>query len=415
MKTTWKTPLLCSVVTLIVACGGGGGGGGSVGTSDTEMTDSEDMTQMPEVDAAPHHPDIPWLLDKSALQLNKGVNTDNVALDELPDTSAVRELLKTESEKTSPSANFYYNFSTIFGKYEGSSNPASDPGEWSLESNCSGAGHCTLISGSGDTADDYHIVTSGDISPYFIGTVPWDRDGDSNNIQDCDGTNAATCERKTESSVVIRPIFSDEQDSEPIMTANGIAMVQSRSTGRTASANDPYDILSYGAWMNHSGFFAEAYLYDLSTGRSQENAAWTLGITTGNNPAPQSGQTLTWNGTMVGMQGSQAARQTSDPYSERDFDPVQGDATVTVSDNGGNLEIGVMFTDIFHLNPANTGQIQDIVWTNSQIISGTNGRFTSTQHNLKAAFYGPNHEEVAGTYEKVDVDDFMVGSFGARQ
>ena len=105
-------------------------------------------------------------------------------------------------------------------------------------------------------------------------------------------------------------------------------------------------------------------------------------------------------------------RQVGDSYNERDFDPVQGDATVTVS---GNLEVGVMFRDIFHLNRANTSEIQDITWTNSQIDSDTNGRFTSTQHNLKAAFYGPNHEEVAGTYEKVDGDDFMVGAFGAKQ
>lgn len=407
MKTYF--PILTLAVVMLSACGGGGGGSSNTASNMPEEQIPEE--QMPATDAAPHHPDILWLLDKSALQLNKGTGTDNVALDQLPDTSAVREQLKIEGGKTSPSANFYYNFSTIFGKYEGDSNFG--PGEWTLESDCSEAGQCTLIS---DTADDYHIVTaSGDISPYFIGTVPWDRDGDSNNTQDCDGTNAATCEHKTESSVVIRPIFSDEVDSEPIMTANGIAMVQSRGTGRTVSANALYSFLSYGAWMSHSGFFAEAYLYGEQAGRSQENAAWTLGITTGSNPAPQSGQTLTWNGVMVGMQGSQAERQTSDPYSERDFDPVQGDATVTVSDNGGNLEIGVMFTDIFHLNPANTGQIQDIVWTNSQIVSDTNGRFTSTQHNLKAAFYGPNHEEVAGTYEKVDGTDFMVGAFGAKQ
>ena len=245
--------------------------------------------------------------------------------------------------------------------------------------------------------------------------LKWDRDGEPQNIQDCDGTNDATCERKTKSSVVIEPIFSGEIDSEPIMMANGIAMVQSRGAGRTVSSDTPYDFLSYGAWMKHGGFFAEAYLYDLPLGRSQENAAWTLGITTGNNPAPQFGQTLTWNGVMVGMAGTQAERKAGDPYKERDFDPVQGKAKVTVSGNGSNLEIGVTFTDIFHLNPTHTDQILDITWINSEIDSNPNGRFKSQKHNLKAAFYGPNHEEVAGTYEKVDGDDFMVGAFGAKQ
>lgn len=370
-----------------------------------------------EMEMAYHHPDIPWLLNKSNLRLNEGTNTANVALNELPDNSIIREQLNAEFEKINPSPDLYYNVSTLFGKYEGmeaaDGNPAIDPGEWTLESDCSGVGRCILIS---DTADDYHIVTaSGDISPYFIGTVPWDRDGDPNNVQDCDGTNAATCERKAESTVVIRPSLSGEADSDAIMTANRIAMVQERGTGRTASANDPFDYVSYGAWMSHSGFFIDAYLYDLPAGRSRENAARTLGITAGSNPAPQSGQILTWNGVMAGMRGSQAVRRLGDPYNQRDFDPVQGDAMVTVSDNGGNLEIGVVFTDIFYLDPANTSQIQDITWSNSQIVSDANGRFTSTQHNLKAAFYGPNHEEVAGTYEKVDGDDFMVGAFGAKQ
>ncbi|MCY4610699.1 MAG: hypothetical protein OXC38_03215 [Gammaproteobacteria bacterium] len=413
---TTATLTLVPLVLMLAACGGGGGSSGSVGTSDTEMTSDGGMTGMSGTNVTPRHPNILWLLDKSALRLNAGSNTNNVALDSLPDNSAVRAQLKAESEKASPDTNFYYNFSTIFGKYEGrvatGGNSAIAPGEWTLESDCSAPGRCTLIS---DTADDYHIATPNSISPYFVGTVPWDRDGDPNNVQDCDGTNAATCERKTESSVVIRPSISDEVDFEPIMTANGIAIVQARGTGRTASANTPFDFLSYGAWMDHSGFFAEAYFYDLATGRSQENAAWILGITTGNNPAPQSGQTLTWNGVMVGVAGTQAVRQAGDPYNERDFDPVQGDAMVTVGENGGNLEIGVMFTDIFYLDPANTGSIQDITWINSQIVSDPNGRFTSTQHNLKAAFYGPNHEEVAGTYEKVDGTDFLVGAFGAKQ
>lgn len=410
MNSVYKYLMLFAFLApVLVACGGSSGGGGNVGTS------GESMTNMSGTDATPLHPNIPWLLDKSALRLNTGSNTSNVALGSLPDNSAVRAQLKAETEKASPDANFYYNFSTIYGKYEGRAatggNPAIAPGEWTLESDCSGTGRCTLIS---DTEDDYHVVTAnGQFSPYFVGDR--DRNGDGNIGPVCDGANAATCERKTESSVVIRPILSDGADYEPIMMANGVAMIQARGTGSTVSSGAPFDFLSYGAWMEHSGFFAEAYLYDLATGRSQENAAWTLGMTTGSNPAPQSGQTLAWNGVMVGMAGSHATRQAGDPYDARDFDPIQGDATVTVSDNGGNLEIGVMFTDIFYLNPTNTGAIQDITWTNSQIVSDTNGRFTSTQHNLKAAFYGPNHEEVVGTYEKVDGTDFLVGAFGAKQ
>ena len=388
------TILMGCIALFAAACGGGGGGSG---TSNV-----------------PAAADVAWLLNTSSLRLNGGSGTGNVALNALPDNSAVLGRLRTEYAKANRIANLYYNFTTIYGKYEGraGSSPIA-PGTWSLEANCSvasRAGECNLIS---DTSDAYHVVTGGNISPYFVGTV--DRDGDGTIAPACDGTNAATCESKTASSIFIEPGLSAAVDVQPIMTANGIAMIQYRGKATTASFSDPYDYVSYGAWMSYSGFFAEAYLYSLATGRSQENSAATVGITTGSNPAPPSGQTLTWNGVMVGIEGSQAARLVTDPYIVRDFDPVQGDATVTVRDSNGDLEFGVSFTDIFYLNPAKTGTISNITWTDEQITSNANGRFTSTQHKLKAAFYGSNHEEVAGTYEKVDGTTFLVGSFGAKK
>ena len=367
-----------------------------------------------------NHPAIDYVLNKPSFQLNKMGSTENVELNNLPngyfDTF---DTLRTEAQKETPDGNFYYNLSTLYGKYEG--NQDFSPGKWTLESECEGT-DCTSIS---DNDDDYHVTTFifneetlmhvEVISPYFVGTV--DRDNNANTTIICGETNKGTCEKQDESSVVLPASDSfpdpDTVDVEPVMTANGINMFQSRGNGVTQSAGDPYDFVSYGAWMEHSGFFAEAYLYSPATGRSQENAAKTLGITTGSNPEPQSGQTLTWNGVMVGMSGNQNLR---DLYRERDFEPVQGNAKVTVSNNnGGDLGIGVTFTDIFYLNPTVTDTIDDIRWTNGQITSDSEGRFTSDLYKLKAAFYGPNHEEVAGIYEKVDNDDFLVGSFGAKQ
>ena len=35
--------------------------------------------------------------------------------------------------------------------------------------------------------------------------------------------------------------------------------------------------------------------------------------------------------------------------------------------------------------------------------------------DLSAAFYGPNQEEVAGTFDWESDDDFIVGAFGAKR
>ena len=129
----------------------------------------------------------------------------------------------------------------------------------------------------------------------------------------------------------------------------------SRSFPHLHGRLNPFEPLQY------SGFFAEGYLYDTEDGRKQENTAWTFGVVTGF-PSVASGQTLTWNGTMAGMKGSRAERQLGDPYVERDFEPVQGDAAITAHNDNGDLKFNVALTDIFYLNSGESGLIPDLVW-----------------------------------------------------
>ncbi|MCY4610608.1 MAG: transferrin-binding protein-like solute binding protein [Gammaproteobacteria bacterium] len=220
--------------------------------------------------------------------------------------------------------------------------------------------------------------------------------------------------------------FEDDTDYQPIMEVNGVEMVQTRGVRRGARTviesgaliDSPVDFVGYGAWMDYSGFFAEGYLYDdTGNGRKQEAAAWTLGIrATGSLPLPATGAFLSWEGAMVGMVVDQTQRQVGDPYSVRDFDPVQGDAEVTIDDAG---ELRVAITDIFYLNQS--GSIPNLLWAPEDIYGGvhhdeSDGTILGFHSRMRGAFYGPNHEEVAGTFEKrIANNDWLFGAFGAKR
>ena len=433
MKET-RAFLICGIALLVVACGGGGGGGANIGASSTGQasdgvvgialqTASQTASQTATGNGPPSsQSNIPWLFNKSTARLNKSPSTANNALNALPGNYYNgRNALSAEASKSSPNAGLYLNYGSIFGKNEGKvRSPNGEdhhPGTWILGGSCYvRVGRCELTS---DENDAHHVIDAdGRLNPHFIGW--YDRDGNTRRGATCNGTNDYVCEVKHDSSIAVGMPNWGGTNVLPIMTANGIDMVQTSGSRADRVSGAPFDFVGYGAWMEYSGFFAEGYLYDTADGRKQENTAWTFGVVTGL-PSVTSGQTLTWNGTMAGMKGSQAERQLGDPYVEQDFEAVQGDAMVTVH-NDGDLQIMVALTDIFYLNPAESGSILDIVWDSDIVVSTTKpGRFSSCCYNsnqvtdMNAAFYGPNQEEVAGTFDWEDGDDFIVGAFGAKR
>ena len=439
MRGITQMALLCGIAVLVAACGGGGGGGGgvsstgeieSVATSTTpesqdNATEVVNTTEMAQTEhyATSNHATIPWLLNKSTVRLSGGSN----ALEALPsDYFNGRNALRAEASKSSPNANLYLNHTRVFGKHEGKAaqNPGdedNEPGTWILDTGCisaPGPGSCYVHS---DRHDSFHVIVTeeGELHPYYGGVYRRYSDG---RIETCFGLGP-NCIVAAHRDVALAVTFENDTDYQPIMTVNGVEMVQTRGVRRGArtviesgiSIDSPVDFVGYGAWMDHTGFFAESYLYDdTGNGRKQESAAWTLGVrTTGSLPLPAAGALLSWKGAMAGMVVNQDQRQLSDSYTARDFDPVQGDAEVTIDDAG---ELRIAITDIFYLNQS--GSIPDFVWgsggmyavaydENNGIIAG---------FRMTAAFYGPNHEEAAGTFEKdLANNDWLIGAFGAKR
>ena len=174
----------------------------------------------------------------------------------------------------------------------------------------------------------------------------------------------------------------------------GVPIAEGR--GELTEPGISVDVTLLGGWLDHN-FFAvqlEGVTHDTSDGVDvaglEAGYAYSIGNTTGTNPA-LSGD-ATWRGGMVG--GSVGS----------DRSLIRGDATLTL--DMAQMAMDVAFTNILNVG---TGQSRaDMMWDGLAL---TNGMFgTGSQgDSIQGQFYGPNHEEVGGIFER----DQIIGAFGA--
>jgi len=189
---------------------------------------------------------------------------------------------------------------------------------------------------------------------------------------------------------------TDEIQYQSIETQNGIRLAQYRSFSEAEGADgvDSFEV-GYGGWLDSSAFAIEG-AYDE---RSEDDRSFALvgalsfGDESVTNPT---GGTATWSGAMVGADiGSGSPTQGN---------PINGHAGITV--DFANADVDVAFTNIVDLE---TGRARsDIRWTD---IDMTRGAFQDLSGSIQGRFYGTNHEEVGGVFERDDI----VGAFGARR
>ena len=174
----------------------------------------------------------------------------------------------------------------------------------------------------------------------------------------------------------------------------GVPVVEGR--GELTEPGISVDMTLLGGWLVHN-FFAvqlEGVTHDSSDGVEvagvEAGYAYSIGNATGTNPA-LSGN-ATWRGGMVG----------GTVGSGRNL--VRGDATLTL--DMAQMAMDVAFTNI---RDAGSGQSRaDMMWDGLAVTNGTFG--TDRQgDSIQGQFYGPNHEEVGGIFER----DQIIGAFGA--
>ena len=200
---------------------------------------------------------------------------------------------------------------------------------------------------------------------------------------------AGTCVT-SEGQVTLDDLTVEDPDYQAVMTRNGVTLGQYRTQTKNADGITAREI-GYGAWLDHNAFSTSLATYYRGAVSDGYYAAFVAGYSFGNDSGSRPvGGSATWTGAMTGA--------------DLEFqNAVQGDAAVTV--NFARNDAGVAFTNIKDLGTRSG--LPSMEWSGLAI--GTDGRFGAS--DIRATFYGPNHEEVGGVFERNNI----VGAFGAKR
>lgn len=162
-------------------------------------------------------------------------------------------------------------------------------------------------------------------------------------------------------------------------TRNGVSIARLRETV------DGLRIDTYGAWGNYNVSIGGRGATTVSGIPIDIAMPLSLGYSVGTNPVSGS---ATWTGAMVGSK-IEATRRGAE---------VIGDARLQADLAAASLDLS--FTNIGELSSG--ARSPDIVW---QGVSMQRGAFQA--NGLDGRFYGPNHEEAGGVFER----DRIIGAF----
>ena len=188
----------------------------------------------------------------------------------------------------------------------------------------------------------------------------------------------------------------DVAELQPVMVHNNVSIGQVRSRSDQGT-EDQAETLAYGGWMEYSVFAVEVASFPtVANPELVLSIPYSAGNSTGTNPSVVSGMTGTWTGAVVGMDYSVGANRGN---------IIHGEAIIEVDFAETNVDVG--FSSLVDLNNPNRS-IANMDWSDIPV---SNGQFAdgSGSNQVKGRFYGPNHEEVGGIFDRNQIS----GAFGA--
>ena len=183
----------------------------------------------------------------------------------------------------------------------------------------------------------------------------------------------------------------------PLVEYSGISATALEFGGLSRPTSVDYHTL--GGWLEYSFFTINRWTFDPSDWQVW-NAA-SVGVESGSNPVSGS---ATWTGAMVGRQGNQEPGPT-----------VSGNARVTFDFAANNLDVALT-----GIRSATGDTHADLTWDNVPVRNGAFGDLSAggpdvpgqeSFRSIQGAFYGPNHEEVGGVFQR----EQLTGAFGATR
>lgn len=193
--------------------------------------------------------------------------------------------------------------------------------------------------------------------------------------------------------------FNDLDSTDAQLTIEPLAEHRGVSLYRlTVPYDPPFEDETYvhlGGWLDHSYFHIDVNVHRTTGRLTGDVYGRSSGLATGTNPLSGS---ATWSGVMFGRDVSASATHGNQ---------IQGNADLFIDDFAAP-RIDVAFTNIIDIN-ANQ-QRPDMAWDGVSVRGG--GFSTGSDGNsVQGQFYGPNHEEIGGTFER----DQVIGAFGAHR
>ena len=218
----------------------------------------------------------------------------------------------------------------------------------------------------------------------------------------CSGTSCTYMDSDMVESTVTLEAFSTEgidrapgynEQSTAVMTHNGVTigqrLIAAQGTYNNEAANFEFQI--YGGWGNSNHFAVRRVTTIVGNDRMPEVSSYSLGNATGTKPTTGTGR---WSGTMVGEHKTMGYL-------------VQGSANIRINDFNENR---LTILSLFNIKRLDTGaDVDNLDWTAVPIAS--DGTFASNAGDVRGTFYGANHEEIGGVFNR----DNIIGAFGGMQ
>lgn len=191
----------------------------------------------------------------------------------------------------------------------------------------------------------------------------------------------------------------------PVGQKHGIALAQFAEQGEIAPGQ-LFDAEGYGGWLNHSafGFIGAAFeggeldgignVYSFSFGVGSSSPPSIIGAT--------------WTGIATGVDIA--------THTENAGHVIQGQAQIEIV-SGFHRDTLAVDVDLTNMVDLDAGTSRPDEWWRGLSLDG-NGSFSSGSSSLRGRFYGPNNEEVGGTFdyfEYAGIGGHIVGAFGATR
>ena len=177
-----------------------------------------------------------------------------------------------------------------------------------------------------------------------------------------------------------------------VMVENRIPLMQTRGAGDTLAWR--FEHQSYGGWLRYSAFTIRSERMSPIDNSGNPDIPFLLAHSLGKTSPGNPGASATWEGVMVGA--------TKD-YSHI----IQGNAAIEFVVDTPDA-VSVTFDHMQNFDTHGQAATTRMAWPSVPL---ENGVFTAADDSIRGHFYGDNHEEVGGIFDR----DGIVGAFGAAE